>query len=91
MRGSEFLRPAYDKYRHWETAHGMHIARMTWEYVDPKEHGGCPIRIKWILKPNEMDPSGGKVFDKTFLVDLDRNDTSAGLEVTEMMQTRGIK
>lgn len=43
------------------------------------------------MKPSKTDPSGEQAFKKTFLVDPDKKAVSAGLAITTILHTRGIK
>lgn len=43
------------------------------------------------MKPSKTDPTGEQSFEKTFLVDPDRDEVSAGLPITTMQHTSGIK
>lgn len=47
--------------------------------------------MRWVMKRSKTDTSGEKAFDKIFLVDPDRNSTSARLGVTTVLHTSIIK
>lgn len=58
MRGRDVLRPTHDKERPWDPARDTHIARIIWEDIEPDNHGGCTMRMRWRMKPSIKDKAG---------------------------------
>lgn len=91
MRSSDILRPNDDKSRRWDPARDMHVGRITYEDVNTDENGGCRTRMRWRLKLNKTDQGGENRFEKTFPVDGNRSDISAGFEIYRPSHKRGYR
>lgn len=91
MRSSNILRPSDGKARRWDPKKDTHVGRITWEDVDPAANGGRKTRMRWRLKPSKTDPGGEKRFEKTFLVDGDRNAISDGFAISSLLHMRGYR
>lgn len=85
MRGSDILKPAYQKARKWITDHDMHVGRISWEDVQPSVCHGCSLNIRWELKPTKTDQAVTNGFEKSFLVDDKLSALSAAQSIRYML------
>lgn len=89
MLSRDILRTLDDKTRIWQPTKDTHVGSIKWEDADKKANGECETWMRWRLKPSKRNPGAEKRFEKTFLVDGNRNPISAVIDISRMFHKQG--